>query len=50
MVNGGEKIFTPIGDIKKSIAHYVSRYGGVNDIKSENEELTISIAGDDLPE
>jgi hypothetical protein len=50
LVNGGEKIFTPIGDIKKSIAHYVSRYGGVNDIKSENEELTISIAGDDLPE
>uniref|UniRef100_A0A1I8BRG6 ABC transmembrane type-1 domain-containing protein n=1 Tax=Meloidogyne hapla TaxID=6305 RepID=A0A1I8BRG6_MELHA len=48
LVNGGDKLFSPIGEVKMSIAKYVSRYDGINDVSSDNDQLTLSILGDDL--
>nr|CAD2183350.1 unnamed protein product [Meloidogyne enterolobii] len=47
LVSGGDKLFSPIGEVKRSIAKYVSRYDGINDVSSNNDQLTLSILGDD---
>nr|CAD2137472.1 unnamed protein product [Meloidogyne enterolobii] len=47
LLSGGDKLFSPIGEVKRSIAKYVSRYDGINDVSSNNDQLTLSILGDD---
>lgn len=39
-----------MGDLKKSVTQYVTRFNGIRSVSSENEELALSIFGDDLPE
>ncbi|KAL3090199.1 hypothetical protein niasHS_006651 [Heterodera schachtii] len=50
LVDGGDKLFTEVGDYRKAIAEYVLRYDDIGTVRSENEQLSISMEGDDIPE
>uniref|UniRef100_A0A914HBQ2 Uncharacterized protein n=1 Tax=Globodera rostochiensis TaxID=31243 RepID=A0A914HBQ2_GLORO len=49
LVEGGDKLFSEVGGYQKAIADYVARYDDIGTVRSENEQLTLCIEGDDMP-
>lgn len=49
LIEDGEKLFTEVGDYRKAIAEYVTRCGELERTQSDNDELTLSVEGDDYP-